>query len=404
MSVEARHQTQPEEPWVAPTWDDVVRDHSARVYRLAYRLTGNRHDAEDLTQEVFVRVFRSLSQLHPRHVRGLAAPDHDQPVPRHGPSQGSGSGSTPSRTTPSASPAGSAPRSRSTTTSTSTVTSRRLSTPCRPDFRAAVVLCDLEGLPYDEIAATLGIKVGTVRSRIHRGRSQLRAALAHRDPAARPAAGAGVPGMTAHLGPAATAFVDGQLDHRRRDEVLAHLLHCAQCRADVRAGPGAQGVPAIRRAAPSRSTSASGCWPRRRPRIPASIPRAAPREGTGASAVPRWGVPWWSSASAATLSLAGPPPAGPPAKVDPSSVRFVIDHATTAGEVPFSEPEIVPVSSARPAAVSRAAPTSARARRCGRADGRDSPCARSPGRSRRSTTTPPRPPPCTCCSRRRGAR
>src|SRR6185369_4549632 len=39
-----------------------------------------------------------------------------------------------------------------------------------PDFRAAVVLCDLEGLPYEEIAATLGIKLGTVRSRIHRGR------------------------------------------------------------------------------------------------------------------------------------------------------------------------------------------------------------------------------------------
>ena len=51
-----------------------------------------------------------------------------------------------------------------------------------PDFRAAVVLCDLEGLSYEEIAATLGIKIGTVRSRIHRGRSQLRAALAHRAP------------------------------------------------------------------------------------------------------------------------------------------------------------------------------------------------------------------------------
>jgi DNA-directed RNA polymerase specialized sigma24 family protein len=57
-----------------------------------------------------------------------------------------------------------------------------------PDFRAAVVLCDLEGLSYDEIAATLGIKIGTVRSRIHRGRSQLRAALAHRAPASARAA------------------------------------------------------------------------------------------------------------------------------------------------------------------------------------------------------------------------
>src|SRR5688572_30010979 len=41
----------PTEAWVPPTWDDVVRTHSARVYRLAYRLTGNQHDAEDLTQE-----------------------------------------------------------------------------------------------------------------------------------------------------------------------------------------------------------------------------------------------------------------------------------------------------------------------------------------------------------------
>ena len=47
--------------WTPPSWDDLVRQHSARVYRLAYRLTGNQHDAEDLTQEVFVRVFRSLA-------------------------------------------------------------------------------------------------------------------------------------------------------------------------------------------------------------------------------------------------------------------------------------------------------------------------------------------------------
>ena len=49
------------EPGAVPTWDEIVERHSDRVYRLAYRLTGNRHDAEDLTQEVFVRVFRSLS-------------------------------------------------------------------------------------------------------------------------------------------------------------------------------------------------------------------------------------------------------------------------------------------------------------------------------------------------------
>ena len=56
-----------------------------------------------------------------------------------------------------------------------------------PDFRAAVVLCDIEGLSYEEIAATLGIKLGTVRSRIHRGRAQLRTALEHRAPGRREA-------------------------------------------------------------------------------------------------------------------------------------------------------------------------------------------------------------------------
>ena len=46
-----------------------------------------------------------------------------------------------------------------------------------------MVLCDVEGLSYEEIAEILGAKLGTVRSRIHRGRALLRKALAHRAPA-----------------------------------------------------------------------------------------------------------------------------------------------------------------------------------------------------------------------------
>src|SRR5437660_7857748 len=57
-------------PWTPPSWDEVVRTHSARVYRLAYRLTGNVPDAEDLTQEVFVRVFRSLPTYTPGTFEG----------------------------------------------------------------------------------------------------------------------------------------------------------------------------------------------------------------------------------------------------------------------------------------------------------------------------------------------
>jgi RNA polymerase sigma factor (sigma-70 family) len=175
-----------EEAWTPPTWDDVVRDHSARVYRLAYRLTGNRHDAEDLTQEVFVRVFRSLSSYTPGTVEGWlhrittnlfldmvrrkarirfdALPDDAERLP--------GRELSPQQ-------------AYDDNHFDGDVQAALDALP--PDFRAAVVLCDLEGLSYEEIAATLGIKIGTVRSRIHRGRSQLRAALAHRAPVPLPA-------------------------------------------------------------------------------------------------------------------------------------------------------------------------------------------------------------------------
>ncbi|HHT12437.1 MAG TPA: sigma-70 family RNA polymerase sigma factor, partial [Propionibacterium sp.] len=51
-----------------------------------------------------------------------------------------------------------------------------------PEQRVAVVLCDIEGLSYEEIAKVLDIKLGTVRSRIARGRATLRDELAHRAP------------------------------------------------------------------------------------------------------------------------------------------------------------------------------------------------------------------------------
>ena len=63
------------EAWVAPTWEEIVTEHSARVYRLAYRLTGNKHDAEDLTHDVFIRVFRSLDSYQPGTFDGLGLSD-----------------------------------------------------------------------------------------------------------------------------------------------------------------------------------------------------------------------------------------------------------------------------------------------------------------------------------------
>jgi RNA polymerase sigma-70 factor (ECF subfamily) len=173
--------SEPPAGWQPPSWDEVVRTHSPRVYRLAYRLTGNRADAEDLTQEVFVRVFRALDTYRPgtfegwlhrittnlfldgarrrARIRFEALPEDAERVP--------GRERSPEQAYADDNLDGDVQRALDA---------------LPPDFRAAVVLCDIEGLSYEEIAATLGVKLGTVRSRIHRGRTLLRDALAHRAP------------------------------------------------------------------------------------------------------------------------------------------------------------------------------------------------------------------------------
>jgi RNA polymerase sigma factor (sigma-70 family) len=167
-----------------PTWDEVVERHSDRVYRLAYRLTGDRHDAEDLTQEVFVRVFRSLSSYTPGTFEGWL---HrittnlflDQARRKQRIRFDALSDARADRLTSSSLP----PEAAYTEQRFDDDVESALAT-LPPDFRAAVVLCDVEGLAYEEIADILGAKLGTVRSRIHRGRAMLRTALAHRAPAA----------------------------------------------------------------------------------------------------------------------------------------------------------------------------------------------------------------------------
>lgn len=159
-----------------PSWSELVSEHADSVYRLAYRLSGNPQDAEDLTQETFMRVFRSLHKYQPgtfegwlhrittnlfldlvRHrsrIRMEALPEDYDRVP--------GTEPTPEQ---------------AFNTANLDPTLQAALDELSPDFRVAVVLCDVVGMSYDEIAATLGVKMGTVRSRIHRGRSQLRAYL-----------------------------------------------------------------------------------------------------------------------------------------------------------------------------------------------------------------------------------
>ena len=171
-----------ETEWEPPAWDDVVRTHGPRVYRLAYRLTGNAHDAEDLTQDVFVRVFRSLSSYTPGTFEGWLhrittnlfldsmrrkARIRFEALSDDAPERLAGREPTPAQAYDD--------------THWDDDVQRALDS-LAPEFRAAVVLCDIEGLSYEEIADVLGIKLGTVRSRIHRGRSHLREALQHRAP------------------------------------------------------------------------------------------------------------------------------------------------------------------------------------------------------------------------------
>ncbi len=160
-----------------PSWDELVRQHADRVYRLAYRLSGNPQDAEDLTQDTFIRVFRSVQNYQPgtfegwlhrittnlfldmvrrrARIRMEALPEDYDRVPADEPN----------------------PEQIYHDARLAPDLQQALDS-LPPEFRAAVVLCDIEGLSYEEIGATLGVKLGTVRSRIHRGRQALRDYLA----------------------------------------------------------------------------------------------------------------------------------------------------------------------------------------------------------------------------------
>ncbi|OHU64409.1 RNA polymerase sigma factor SigE [Mycobacteroides chelonae] len=160
-----------------PSWDELVREHADRVYRLAYRLSGNQQDAEDLTQETFIRVFRSLQNYQPGtfegwlhrittnlfldmvrrrgRIRMEALPEDYDRVPATDPD----------------------PEQIYHDAQLGADLQAALDS-LAPEFRAAVVLCDIEGLSYEEIGATLDVKLGTVRSRIHRGRQAIREHLA----------------------------------------------------------------------------------------------------------------------------------------------------------------------------------------------------------------------------------
>ncbi len=157
-----------------PTWEEVARDHGRFLYNVAYRLAGNDDDAQDLVQEALIRVRRGLERYEPGSLEGWLARIVTNvfldEVRRRRRRPTDALPDDAERVLPGAPGADEA-----STQLSDEVQAALLSLP--EEFRVPVVLCDVADQSYEQIATTLDVPIGTVRSRIHRGRRLLRSAL-----------------------------------------------------------------------------------------------------------------------------------------------------------------------------------------------------------------------------------
>ena len=162
-----------------PDWEEIAREYGRFIYTVAFRLTGNEADADDLVQEVLLRVRRGLHTYRPGSMEGWLSRITTnafldevrrrrrrpvEPLPDEADRVLPGAPSVDEAFEASALPED----------------IQAALTGIPEEFRAAVVLSDVVGLSYAEIAETLGVPLGTVRSRIHRGRGMLRKELVAR--------------------------------------------------------------------------------------------------------------------------------------------------------------------------------------------------------------------------------
>jgi RNA polymerase sigma-70 factor (ECF subfamily) len=164
-------------PTRAPTWEEVARHHGRFLYSVAYRLTGNHDDAQDLVQEVLLRVRRGLATYQPGSLEGwLSRITTNAFLDEMRRRQRRPLDVVPDLPERSLAVDADLDGVLAQTRLPDDMQAALMALPA--DFRAAVVLSDLVGMTYAEIAEALDIAPGTVRSRIHRGRSLLRAVLA----------------------------------------------------------------------------------------------------------------------------------------------------------------------------------------------------------------------------------
>jgi RNA polymerase sigma-70 factor, ECF subfamily len=163
-------------------WEKLVVRYSKRIYNLCYRFVERADQAEDLTQDVFVKVFRNLNNYKPETgsfvtwlmsvSRNLLIDHYRQSKDERATVSASGDEEEEQsflETLPTNTPSPEAEMDRLEKVATLKKGLSKLS----PELREAVILRDIEELSYQEIGTILGIPDGTVKSRINRGRIEL---------------------------------------------------------------------------------------------------------------------------------------------------------------------------------------------------------------------------------------
>ena len=190
----------------AGAWQQLVRLQHRRIYGICYRFTGSQADAEDLTQDVFIKLYRSLSSFDPAKgafqtwivtlTRNLLV-DHFRRTRQDRATDSlditlSDNGDGPTRADQLADTR--SVQFESVDQQQMRVRIQNALKQISPELREAVILRDLEDLDYKEIAQVLRIPEGTVKSRISRGRAEL-ARILQREGITRPVAAAGGAGQ-----------------------------------------------------------------------------------------------------------------------------------------------------------------------------------------------------------------
>ncbi len=160
-------------------WESLLRNHNRKVYSLCYRFTGRTVEAEDLTQEIFIKVFQTLKSYDQQQgtfstwltrVARNHLVDHYRRTKRDRVTSSLDDEES-SEVEARPSPEGS-PMARVESRERRQLLQDGLNK-LSPDLREAVILRDLQDLDYEEIARVLGVPQGTVKSRINRGRLEL---------------------------------------------------------------------------------------------------------------------------------------------------------------------------------------------------------------------------------------